>query len=604
MESDTAFQPHAGEIPPGELLRSALRLQLHSCLDDAEKLYRASLASDPENDEVLYLLGVLLHHKGASKRALSFLRKAVQLAPRNHVYFSALAQASVAAGEHAAAIEAYEKALSLQTPPYPEHYNSLGALCQNWGRLDRAEFAFRKSLELAPQYPEAHYNLGNILMLTGRLDEAVKSYDRALSLRSDYPRAYNNKGNALKGLHRIEDAITCYENALALAPDSSEPLINLANCYQELGDFNQALNCYNKALVFSPDFAEAYTNLGNVWKNMCNPTVALMFYEKALSLNPNCVETLLNRAFSLLLLERFEEGWREYEWRLHKAELKSLFKAGLPRWDGTEAPDKGILVLAEQGYGDSIQFARYIPLLRPLCGRIVFQCQKPLHRLISSLPGVDALVSPEESEGHPEIKRCALQIPLLSLPGLFHAAPGNIPSEPYLSVPSELLSKWSARLASLPRGLKVGLCWAGSPTNTNDRNRSMPFRELSPLFEISGVHFFSLQKGPASADAAAMNAEANFSDWTSEWEDFADAAACVSGLDLVISVDTAAAHLAGALGKPVWLLLPYSPEWRWLQKREDSPWYPSMLLFRQYEWGDWTELIKRVKSALLSSCCS
>lgn len=360
--------------------------------------------------------------------------------------------------------------------------------------------------------------------------------------------------------------------------------------HKNAGRLENAEQLYRQLLAKYPELFEAWHNLANVLKMQGNFNSAMEAYRKALSLRPDDAETQFNQATTYLLLGEWQKGWQGYESRLA---LKTTKRANsLPAWGGEDISSKGIVVYPEQGFGDAIQFARYLPLLRERAGRVYFESPAPLSRLFETLQGIDAFVSPGEST-----PQCVFQISLLSLPKILNINVDQTPSHiPYLKVKEEW--KRSRELSSSKRDFKVGFCWAGNPQYGQDRFRSTLLDVWKPLFHLSGISWFSLQKGEAARALDTFESGDKIHPLGEQFQDFADTAAAISQLDLVISTDTAVPHLAGALGKPVWLLLPFVPDWRWLLARKDSPWYPSMRLFRQKQREDWVGVIEETAREL------
>ncbi|MBT3355618.1 MAG: hypothetical protein HN402_11940 [Candidatus Scalindua sp.] len=314
----------------------------------------------------------------------------------------------------------------------------------------------------------------------------------------------------------------------------------------------------------------------------------------AIELEPEYAEAHLNRSFALLLIGNYKDGWIENEWRL-QAKAHRLRKFNKPQWDGSPLNGKTILIHAEQGFGDTIQFIRYLPMVQAQGGNVVFECHKSLIRLLRNYEGIDKLI---ERVPKPDIE-FDTQLPILSLPGIFDTTADSIPSDtPYITSDQGLSQLFSLRFGT-DYNFKIGIAWAGNSDNKKNHIRSCALADFNPLLDIQGISFYSIQKGPASVEADSTLREMKIINLSNQIKDFADTAAVVSNLDLIISVDTAVVHLAGALGKPVWNLIHFAPDWRWLLNRDDSPWYPEMRLFRQTKSNDWTTVFKRVKEALL-----
>jgi Flp pilus assembly protein TadD len=490
------------------------------------------------------------------------------------------------------AVACFQQVLRLN-PNHAQAYSNLGDALRVQGKPDEAEACCRRALQLMPNLADAHNNLGNALQEQGQLDEAVACYQRALELQPHFAAAHNNLCTALQEQGQLDEAVACYRRALQLHPHLAEVHNNLGTALQEQGKLDEAAACHRRALQLNPNNADAHTSLGKALADQGNVDEAHACYRRALQLNPNCAEAHLNRSLLWLLLGNYEQGWPEYEWRWRRKDL-SLPRLPQPLWDGAPLPGRTLLLYAEQGSGDTLQFIRYVPLAKERAGRVVVSCPESLLSLVQSCPGIDQLVA----HGTP-LPPFDAHTPLLSLPRLLGTTTlHNIPARvPYLSAPAEQVARWRHELAG-PLSLKVGLCWEGNPGNKRNRLRSVRLEQLAPLAQVPGVRLFSLQKGAGAEQLGAVRECWGMIDLGRRFESWADTAAAVSALDLVVTVETAMAHLAGALGKPAWVLLPMSPDWRWLLQREDSPWYPSLRLFRQRRWDDWPEVIARVAAAL------
>ena len=435
------------------------------------------------------------------------------------------------------------------------------------GQLDKAMQSYTDAIQMAPNPARAHLNIGNILLLKGDLKGALDAFRTAIKFKQDYAGAYYNIGNALLGNGQFEEAVANYRLALEIQPNYAEVHCVMGIALKELGQLDSAISSFHKALEIDPQLIEADYNLGSV----------------------------------LLSLGRYTEAWPRYEARFHpdiNGRYVILPAVPYPRWQGEPLTGKSLVVWAEQGFGDEIQFARYIPLLKTRgASRITLVCKSPLKPLLETLEGVDMVVSQSEATTLPTHDYWTFP---MSLPLYFATTIQTIPAKlPYLCVPSQRQEQWLDRLPI--GGLKVGLVWKGSASHKNDANRSLPgLATLSPLWTLPGITFVSLQKGQGEEEAATQTADLPIVHMGSVIRDFADTAAIVSRLDLVICVDTAIAHLAGAMNKPCWVLLPASgADWRWLLERKDSPWYPGVIrLFRQTKAGNWVTTIDEVAQAL------
>jgi len=523
------------------------------------------LPSESGPIDALFATAFQRHQSGRLARAEELYRQILAINP-NHVdslHFLGLIAHQV--GRIDVAINLIGRAIELNGA-VPEFHNNIGGAYHISGKLDKAISHFRRALALNPDFVEAHFNLGKALYVQGDINEAIEQYQRVITIRPDHVDAYNNLASTLYECGKYDQAIVHYQRALSLEPSNSEVVYNLGLVLRAQGHLDEAVTQYRRAVALRPDFAEAHTNIGQ----------------------------------ALLLSGRFEEGWTEYEWRWKTNQMSGETRDfSAPVWSGAAIGDRVILLHAEQGFGDTLQFCRYVPLLSA-SAKIVLEVHPPLVRLLSRLRGVLAIVA----RGN-RLPPFDLHCPLLSLPRAFGTTLNTIPAAvPYLSADPTLAASWRERLDSLD-GLRVGLAWASNPDSLQDaarqrdrRDKSILPDELSLLAEVKELSFVSLQKAEAAVPTRKFPAGLVVHDWTDELEDFADTAALVDGLDLVISVDTAVAHLAGALDKPVWLMNRFDTDWRWLLNRDDSPWYPQLRQFRQPAPGDWISVITKVRDAL------
>jgi tetratricopeptide (TPR) repeat protein len=494
------------------------------------------------------------------------------------------------------------------------------------GQFAEAEALYRAILAIHPAHAEAAYNLGVALQTQGRLQDAIGAYRRAIAVRPTFADAYANLGTALQDLGQIDESIAIYRHAISLRPDSALAACNLGVALRAKGQFEEAVAVFNRALLINPNDSAAYANLGAVLLDQGNAAAALDACRRAVAANPRMVIALCNLGATYKALNRLEEaeavyrqaltlqpdfpeghfclaqillmkgnlraGWPEYEWRWRLREygwLKALHgDIAQPRWTGEPLDGKTILIYAEQGMGDTLQFARFLPAVAARGGRIVLAVQAPLVRLLDGVAGCTVVALDQK------LPPFETHIPLLSLPHLLDVSLDTIPAEiPYLRADPALVARWRARIGGT--GLKVGIVWAGNPSQRGDRFRSPGLRAMMPLFAVPGVDFVSLQVGAGRDDVAATPLPANVQDLAPQITDFADTAAIVSSLDLLITSCTAPLHLAGALGTPVWGVIPFSPHFFWLLDRSDSPWYPTLRLYRQDRTGfDWSGVVNRV----------
>jgi tetratricopeptide (TPR) repeat protein len=500
-----------------------------------------------------------------------------------------------------AALASYDKVLATR-PDFAEAFSNRGLALIDLKRHEEALASCEKALVLKPDYAEGHYNRGIALVNLGRLREALASDDKALALKPDFAEAHCNRGVVLHALERLADALTSFDEALAQKPDYAVALYNRGNALIDLQRPAEALASYDKALSLKPDFAEVLCNRGLALVDLKCPQDALASYDGAIALKPHYAEARYGRSLCLLLQGDYVSGWREYEWRRESKRTQQDKRSfAQPLWLGDEdLTDRTILLHFDQGYGDTIQFCRYAKLVTCRGARVLLEVQPALRSLISSIDRSVQVIA--IGDALPDFD---YHCPLMSLPLALKTSLNTIPATcPYLFAAPESKKRWHDRLGV---GVKprIGLAWAGNPrlgdaaANRMDRQRSVAFDQLAPLFESTHCEFHSLQKGDdAIAQLQGSAHRRRVVDWTDELRDFADTAALIANLDLIITVDTAVAHLAGALGKPIWLMNRFNTCWRWLLDREDSPWYPTARIFRQPSQGDWTSVTESAAVAL------
>ncbi|HEX2566555.1 MAG TPA: tetratricopeptide repeat-containing glycosyltransferase family protein [Burkholderiales bacterium] len=434
---------------------------------------------------------------------------------------------------------------------------------------------------------------GQSLQSIGDLDAAAECYEEAVALDPSQAPAHNNLGNIYLALGRPNEAAACFRSAIAADAALAEAHLNLGALLHRSGELGEAVECYRAALALRPGLAEASLNLGHLLEERGDAAAARDCYEAAVAARPDMAEAHFNLALRLLQAGDFRRGWEEYEWRFRLPELAPFWPhANRPRWEGADLRGKTILLYAEQGFGDALQFVRYVPLVAARGGKVILSCSPRLMALFATVAGVTAVHNAETPA--PEFDLCC---PLLSLPRIFGTTLETVPAAtPYLHPPGDAAARWRARLALEGAGLKVGLFWSTESKNRMTPLRSLELRQLAPLARSGGVRFYSLQRGAAAAQPRPQGMA--LVDLSQELADFADDAALIASLDLVITINTATAHLAGALGRPVWTLIHFPPDWRWLEGRTDSPWYPSMRLFQRGRTETWETVLERVGDAL------
>ncbi|WP_320045266.1 tetratricopeptide repeat protein [uncultured Desulfobacter sp.] len=540
-------------------------------------------------------LGLVFAARGDFNQAVQSFNRAIDINPDNALGYNNRAFSLMNAGKLDAGLQDCEKAIVLDSN-LPEIHNIRGLIFDKLGKAKKAVNSFKIALQLKPGSVQFQVNLAKSLNELNNYEQALKYCNQALESHPNSPDAHFNRGIALQGLMRFEDAIDSYDRTIELAPKFSDAFCNRGICFHQLERIEKGFADLNKAIELNPYNVNALSNRGLSHRHFGQFEAARKDFQQALSIKPDDGPTLFNRALLYLLTGDFERGWSEYERRWEKSQRRHFSNAKI--WNSESLSGKIIFIYGEQGFGDFIQFVRYLPLLQKMGARVILECKTALARLMINFNGYDRLQIQTNDNAKPIKERFDYHLPIMSLPRLFKTTLDTIPSQvSYLTADTELTRIWKNRIKK-GNALDVGIVWAGNPSHKGDRRRSISLSRFAPLKEITEVNLYSLQKEPHElwTDPSPENF---FSfDFGEEISDFADTAAIITNLDLIISVDTSVAHLAGALGKETWVLLPFSPDWRWLTNRNDSPWYPAMKLFRQPALGDWDNVLKNVTAAL------
>jgi Flp pilus assembly protein TadD len=480
---------------------------------------------------------------------------------------------------------------------------ALGAQHDQAGQFDRAEQIYRQVLQAQPGHVEALHRLGTVVFRQGRFQEAARTLRQAYTLSPQSPQisrdlraataaCHNERGFALQQQNRLDEARACYLEALKVEPACVAAHGNLGNVLQLQEKLADAERSYRRVLDFAPNSAQALTDLAYLAQMQGRYDEALELCRRAIELDPQFGEAHGTLGIILLKLGKFAEGWPEYEWRFKSKDFVEQCATG-PRWDGALLAGRAILLRCEQGLGDAVQFIRYAQPVKDRGGRVIVECPRALARLVATCPGVDEVVA--QGDAVPEHD---VQAPLLSLPGIFRTTLDNVPNRvPYLFADDDLVASWKTELGR-EKLFKVGIAWQGNPTFRRDRLRSIPLEHFAQLARVEGVRLFGLQFGAGREQLAKLAEQVPLVDLGGRLGEFHETAAIVRNLDLVISSDSAIVHLAGSLGVPVWVALSTAADWRWMVDRPDSPWYPTMRLFRQTALGDWQGVFARIASAL------
>lgn len=547
------------------MLADGLRHHRAGSLPEAERIYRQILAIDAHHADSLHLLGMIAYRAGSHDTAVELIRKAIAFNQQGAAYHS-----------------------------------NLGTVFQSQGKLEEAAACYKRAVILSPDLTEAHYNLGNILCEQDKWREAAACYESALALNPDLAEAHYNLGNALQAQDKFDAAVACYERALALDPEKHEARHNLGNALQSQGKLEHAMACYEMVLAIQPAHARAHYTVGCVLHNLGDVDGALARYRLAQALQPEFADAAFSESLAQLLQGNFTAGWRNFEWRWQSKDHGTPIRTyPQPLWNGEKLASGLVLIWGEQGVGDEIMFAGLIPDVLRTGNRCVLDCDARLKPLFArSFPGID-VVSGNAMAGHSELE-IAAHLPSGSLPGLFrtsHAAFAATTSHYLIAHPVERL-RFRTQYADGRR--LVGLAWHTNNRKTG-RARSIDLSLLAPLFARPDIRWVSLQygdHGELEKQAAVAGADILIDRAVDQFSNIDLFAAQIAAMDMVVTIDNSTAHLAGALGVPTWVLLPFAPDWRWQQIREDSPWYPALRLFRQPERGDWQSVVQRIQREL------
>ena len=581
-----------------------LAMQHHNAghLAEAENLSNQILQADPKQPIALHLLGVIAHQVGKNDVAVDLISKALDVTPDYVEAYNNLGNAFNGMGKLEEAVASYQKALAIK-PKFAEAHNNLGSTLGDLGNSEEAIACYRKAIAIKPSYAEAHYNLARALDSLQRWGDAATSYQRAIAIKPDYAEAHFNLGNTLKDQDNLDEAVASYRKALAINPEYVKAHNNLGVTFQDLNKLDEALACYSRALAIQPDYAEAHNNFGNTLKELYQLDEAVARYRKVLAIKPDYAEAHVNLSYALQLQGNLKDGWEEYEWR-SKTKKTGTRTLAIEMWPGSSLRGKSILVYAEQGVGDEITFASCIPdLVEQFPNKFFLECSPRLEALFArSFPGAHVHGTKKDTDLSwlDEIGRPDYALPIGSLQKFFRNSIADFPErQAYLTPNPDLVEKWTGRLAGLKKGLKIGISWKGGSKPSIARKASIPLPEWRPLLSMNAT-FINLQYGDISEEIAALG-DFQIHDWPDNdpLKDLDNQAALISCLDLVITIDNATVHMAGALGAKTWALIEPLPDWRWPEVFGDSPpLYRSVRLFRQKRLFEWGDVFKRVETAL------
>ena len=547
----------SNRLSPEKILEQSQALQQAGKYEQAAVGFEKLKNLYPLYPPVLNSLGIVYLQLGRSKEGCKLLEKSLEIDPKQHIAFL-----------------------------------NLGVALRSQNKLLEALNVFEKALKFFPSSFEIFNNLGITLHSLTRYHEAISIYQKAIKIKSEIPDAFNNLGISQLALRQFEDAISTFKEALKLNPNNPEIINNLGFSLFKLNKFQESIDCYTQAISLNKLYADAYSNRGLSYQAIHKTNEALLDYDECIKLNPNHANNYWNKSLLKLLIGDFDEGWSLYEWRWKSFAKTAVRYFSKPLWLGqTSIKNKTIIIYGEQGYGDYIQFLRYIPLLKNLDAEIILEVRPALVELISSTHPELKII-----ESGNQLQRFDYQCPIMSLPLALKNHLNTIPnSTPYISVDPEKIKEWADDLGKKTI-TRIGLVWSGSSEHQNDHNRSLSLEELSPILTLP-FEFHSIQKEYRIHDLEILK-QHPIKTHTEKLKNFSDTAALIDSLDLIISVDTSVAHLAGSLNKKVWIMLPSNPDWRWMLNRTDSPWYPSAKLFRQTTNGEWRDVVKKIAAEL------
>ena len=574
-------------------LRDAMAMHGSGQLVGALHAYGALLQEVPTHFDALHMQGVVQFQLGALPAALDSLEKALQSKPDDAAAHSNTGLVLRALGRLTDALKEHDRALELQ-PEFPQAWANRGNVLRDLKRSAHAVTSYQNAIARQPDFAKALHGLGLAQSDVGHWNEAVAAFDQAIAIQPGFAVAFLDRGNALRELDRELDAIQSYDLALHHNPGYAQAWSNRGVLLKQMGRMDDALRSYEKALSCKPDFADAMVNYSTLLKELMRLDESMQMTQGALARVPDSAGAHLNLAICHLLRGDLPVGFQHYEWRWQTEQLQDNVRHfAQPLWLGQDLPaGSTVLLHAEQGLGDTLQFCRYAEQVAARSLRVVLEVQPPLLALLQGLNGVDAVVARGSV-----LPAFDAHCPLLSLPLALKTTLTTIPAPtPYLAADATRNDTWSRRLG-LASKIRVGLVWSGRTEHKNDHNRSIAAKDMATALD-AGFEYHCLQKEIRFADQVYLKSRPDLSVWSDDLTTFAETAALVACMDLVISVDTSVAHLAAALGKPVWLLLPFSPDWRWLEDGEDSPWYPSMRIFRQPATGDWPTVLRQLAAAL------
>lgn len=574
------------------LLAAALDAHQAGRLDQAAPLYQEALTINPVHADALHYFGGLHHQRRDHAAAAALLDHALEIEPANAACWSNRGLIAAALGRYDEAQRCYWQALQLQ-PDFADARNNLGVTLQAQGEHEAAVRQYREAVALNPSLVDARLNLGTALARLEHYDEALACYEQALALDPYSADAHFNAGNALTAKGESVAAIARFQRAIELRPAFAQAHVNLGSATGKLGNYAEAEQQYRQAVALQPNPTNLVC-LGGSLGAQGRLDEEEVFYRHALAIDPGYVDAHQNLAWLLLKRGDYKQGWAEFAKRWRPQDYAAIAVDGVPEWHGEALDGRSVLLVGDQGFGDQLQFLRFARVLEELGATVDVCVRKPLVPLAERVPGVHRAWSGKAGG------RYDFWAPLMSVPSCVGTEITTIPADvPYVFAEQTKIEAWRERVEAVagPRR-KIGLVWAGSPTFGNDRYRSMRLEDFAPLGELKDIAWFSLQKGPAEAQLVDAPETFRPHNFAADLRDFTETAALIMNLDQVIAVDTGVAHLTGALGKPVWVMLPANSDWRWLENRSDSPWYPGARLFRQTVLGDWTPVVASVVEAL------